>query len=622
MVQQHSRPSKLNSGSLVLLPQPRSIMMRSGALTLSGIRQIVVDAASAESSRIAQRLRSEAGKLVKSDWSVRTGIVAKTYAGSVVLDINPGSVLNPQGYRLSLNADHILLTAHDAQGLFYGIMTLIQILRQAEGALPLLDIEDDPDFPVRGVMLDISRDKVPTMETLFALVDRLAEWKINHLELYTEHTFAYSQHRDVWMNASPMTAGEIRELDVYCRSRYVDLAPNQNSFGHMGRWLKLPRYHDLAECPDGYEVPWGGRRSEPNSLNPVDPRSLELMAELYGELLPNFSSRKFNVGCDETWDLGQGKCRELCEKRGKGRVYLDFLLKLYEQVNRQGRTMHFWGDIIIHHPELVSELPRDVVVLEWGYEANHPFDEHGAQFAASGLPFYVCPGTSSWNSLAGRTDNCLANLRNAAENGLKHGAVGFLNTDWGDNGHVQYLPASYLGFAAGAALAWCLDTNKDACWQSVLNVQVFKDQAAVMGGLAYDLGNAYRKSGHETSNASDLFWLLIGKPGWDIPPGMTKKTLLATKDWIDSAMSPLPEARLMEDQAGPVLDEFRNTARMLKHACDRGLLIRRGETETQGHGAKLIRDRNAILEQHRSLWMARNRPGGLVDSVGFLEQRP
>ena len=603
-----------------MLPFPRSLVPRGGALALSVIREIVFDDDSPGVVRIAERIRESTRALVKSDWVVRnTGRLVST--GAIVLRIEAGDDRVPQGYRLSVNADHILVSAHDVQGLFYGAMTLIQLLRQADGSLVRMDIDDYPDFPVRGVMLDISRDKVPTMVSLFALIDQLAEWKINHLELYTEHTFAYSRHREVWEKASPMTAAEIRELDAYCRERYIELAPNQNSFGHFSRWLTLPRYQDLAESPDGAVSPWGGFTKEPNSLNPADPRSLALLTELYEELLPNFSSRKFNIGCDETWDLGQGRCKELCEQRGKGRVYLDFLLKLYEQVKRQGCVMHFWGDIIIKHPELVPELPRDVVVLEWGYEANHPFAEHGAQFAASGIPFYVCPGTSAWNSLAGRTDNCLANLQSSAENGLKHGATGYLNTDWGDNGHLQYLPASYLGFAAGAAMSWCLAANKDAPWQSVLNVHVFKDQAAIMGGLAYDLGNAYRKSGYETSNTSPLFRLLKDRPGWAIPEGMTEATLMDTKDWIDAAMSPLSKARMGGPDAGLVADEFRNTARMLRHACDRGILTRRGELGRTDHRRRLADDIRDIMTQHRFLWLARNRPGGLEDSERVLDQR-
>jgi hexosaminidase len=79
------------------------------------------------------------------------------------------------------------------------------------------------------------------------------------------------------------------------------------------------------------------------------------------------------------------------EEVGIGRLYIDFLKQIHREVRARGYTMQFWGDIITHYPELVRELPRDAVALEWGYEADHPFDAHGALFAASGIPFYVCP---------------------------------------------------------------------------------------------------------------------------------------------------------------------------------------------------------------------------------------
>src|SRR5580698_406851 len=105
------------------------------------------------------------------------------------------SISHPQGYRLSVTPTDITISASTPAGQFYGEATLSQLQQQFPRFLPCLEIEDYPDFPVRGVMLDISRDKVPTMQTLFDLVDLLAGWKINQLQLYTEHTFAYSQHK-------------------------------------------------------------------------------------------------------------------------------------------------------------------------------------------------------------------------------------------------------------------------------------------------------------------------------------------------------------------------------------------------------------------------------------------
>ncbi len=87
-------------------------------------------------------------------------------------------------------------------------------------------------------MLDISRCKVPQMRTLFRMVEKMAAMKLNQLQLYTEHTFAFQNHPQVWKAASPMTAEEILELDAHCRKHFIELVPNFNSFGHWERWLK------------------------------------------------------------------------------------------------------------------------------------------------------------------------------------------------------------------------------------------------------------------------------------------------------------------------------------------------------------------------------------------------
>ncbi len=530
-------------------------------------------------------------------------------------------VSRPQRYILQITPEAARIVAHDAAGLFYGERTLRQLTKLFPNSIPCMEIEDWPDFPARGVMLDVSRDKVPTMETLFKLVDQLSQIKINQLQLYIEHTFAYSRHEDVWRNASPFTADEIRRLDAYCRDRFIELVPNQNSFGHMERWLRHPRYLPLAEAPDGADTPWGFFRPGPFSLCPTDPKSLDLLSELYAELLPNFSSRLFNVGCDETFDVGQGRSRAICEKLGKTRVYLDFLSKVNELVTRHGRRMMFWGDIILQQPDLIDQLPKDIIALEWGYEADHPFDRDGALFAKAGVPFYVCPGTSSWCSIAGRTDNMLSNLRAAAEAGAKHGAVGFLNTDWGDHGHLQYLPVSHAGFAAGAAFSWCAASNVNLNLADALAAWAFEspdghETGAALARVALDLGNVYQSVGKLIKNGSALFRILIPIKGRDPLDGITISSLEEAERAINTAMAPIDTITGLSADQGLIVDEFRNAAALLSHACRRGRWKLLPDSIKPGELAEELRE---IVTEHRRVWLARNRVGGLDDSARRLQ---
>jgi len=571
-------------------------------------------------------------RIARADGVQRATVARMTPA----VAIDPAAVATPEGYRLLLAPERTEIVAHDRAGAFYGTQTLAQIRRQVgpAGEIQCAVIEDWPDFRHRGFMLDVSRCRVPKMVTLLVLVDRLAEWKVNELQLYTEHTFAYVDHQEVWADASPFIPGELEWLDHYCSERMIELVPNQNSFGHLERWLRLPRYRPLAEAPEGFVDPWGEFRPGPFSLCPIDPAAIEFLRGLYDELLPNFASRRFNVGCDETFDLGQGRSRAACAERGKGRVYLDFLRAVEREVARRGRTMLFWGDVILHHPELIPELPAGIVALDWGYEADHPFADEAARFAAAGVPFYVCPGTSSWNAIAGRTANARANLARAAAAGLAHGAVGYLVTDWGDNGHWQSAAVSMLGVAYGAAMAWAGDANRDLDLPPALDLHAFHDPARVLGRVAEGLGNVYQAGLPLVRNASVLAELLI-HPARGINErsfaGLTTGGLEEARAAIDAAVARLPLARPAA-AAGMrfAAEEFRLAAALLRHATALGAArleaARAGapQGEIAAIDAATRRTLAAELEplvaEYRRLWLASSREGGLAESAGRIEQ--
>jgi hypothetical protein len=281
--------------------------------------------------------------------------------------------------------------------------------------------------------------------------------------------------------------------------------------------------------------------------------------------------------------------------------------------------MQFWGDIIMAYPKLVPELPKDSIALEWGYEASHPFNTHGEEFANAGLPFYVCPGTSAWNSIAGRTDNALGNLLNAAENGLKYKSNGYLITDWGDGGHWQMLPISYLGFVAGAAYSWALEANRQLDMQEVLNRYAFQDPSGNMGRVAYDLGNVYHAIGIEPENASALFYILqqpINQWTGYLESEMAIKALNHTLGTIEQAVKPFSQERSYRPDADLVRREFSLTTKLLIHACQRGLY---GFGSKEFSSSSLAKNLDVIISEYQAIWLSRNRPGGLQDSLSYFD---
>jgi hypothetical protein len=615
----------------LLLPRPRELRLDGGICRLSATTSLIADAAIAEevatvvTARLATAL-PDGFRLSRKN--------REPNAPAIRLRLTPTVPHRAEFYHLAIRSDGIVIEGRELPGFRAAATTLRQLLRQCGPALPALEIRDWPDFPRRGFMLDISRGRVPTRETLLELADRLADFKINELQLYTEHTFARRKWRSVWAEWGAVTGADLRALDRRCRELGIDLVPNQNSFGHLREYLADPRLRPLAEISEPWPDGGGTFYRYPSTLAPHHPGTLPFLRALYDELLPNFTSRFFNVGCDETWDLGRGQSRAECERRGKGRVYLDFLLQLHREVTARGRRMMFWGDIILHHPELIPELPRDVIALNWGYEANHPFTEETAKFAAAGIPFYVCPGTSTWMTLIGKHDNAFANLRAAARAGRASGAVGYLNTDWGDGGHPQPPAVSWLPILAGAALSWCEETFDERQLVPVASRDLFHDSTGRAAAAALALGLAHRKLKFTAPNATPLgaaiaapaagTFELFCRDGLKYFAQIKPAALAAARAEIENQRAVLAGARPATPAGKLLVAELDLAARMALGSCD---LMRWQQLDAAGRRAearavaqKLLRNLQKLDADYTRLWPARNRATPRHSSA-FLQWR-
>jgi len=436
-----------------LIPVPKRLRTQSGSLDLRCLDLIVVDASLPEPAH--DTARGIAASLAGARGALPV-IGRGTAPADGAVFLMTARLDSPEHYRLEVAPGRVVITGGGVPGLYYGAQTLAQLAAQAkDGAIPALRIDDGPDYPVRGVYHDISRGKVPTRETLLELVHRLAHYKINQLQLYIEHTFAFANHPDIWAGADPLTADDIRAVDEFAARHHVELVPSLSTFGHFYTALVSPRKHHLNELPiDASQLPfsWWDRMGH-YTLDARNDASLTLVREMILELRPLFRSDKFNLCCDETFDLGKGRNAGEAARRGTGRLYLDFLKKLIAVVREAGATPMFWGDIVGNHPELVRELPRDVVALDWDYSADLR-DTKSRLFRKARVPFYVCPGVTGWDRWLNDLDTATENILAFARRGRRDGAIGLLNTDWGDRGHINGLGNSAHGMLLGAAAAW------------------------------------------------------------------------------------------------------------------------------------------------------------------------
>jgi hypothetical protein len=101
--------------------------------------------------------------------------------------------------------------------------------------------------------------------------------------------------------------------------------------------------------------------------------------------------------------------------------------------------------------------------------------------------------------------------------------------------------------------------------------------------------------------------------------GITIDGLSAAEAAIDAAISSLDAAQMKRNDAAIIQEEFTNAARMLKYACRRAkATLDPPSLDLPGQPRELADQLQRIIQSHRHCWLARNRPGGLSDSINRL----
>lgn len=468
---------------MLIVPKPQKIEIKEGKLSTCGFKIVADDE-----------------KIYK---------FAELKEGSTEVCFKKGESEICESYTLIVSENGIDILYADIEGAFRAFTTLKQILRSSEdGKIEFCRIEDYPSIKNRGYMLGTSRR--PKVEYLKWLIDILADLKFNQLQLYMDSfEFEHKNFPEFWKDTEPYSKKDMEEIIEYCKERFIDVVPTVNGFGHMGAWLQKEELAHLAITRED------GKPS--TTLNPLLDESLELVNKIYDGFLDIFPVGVVNIGMDEPFELGMSETREICEKKGKGRVYTEHLNKICKIVSEKyNKTPMFWDDVIFAHPEELENLPKDCIVMEWGYETEHYFDRYCASMNEKGLRYYVCPGSSTWRTFCGRTNNMMFNIVSAAKSAAFYGAEGILTTEWGDPGYTHTPSVTYLPLVFAGAMSWNAGNMIDipACMErreviadckKYLDKVIFKSSGeASLADIAYRMGNYYFLEDSVNCNATEL----------------------------------------------------------------------------------------------------------------------
>mgnify|MGYP000031382491 FL=1 len=144
------------------------------------------------------------------------------------------------------------------------------------------------------------------------------------------------------------------------------------------------------------------------------------------------------------------------------------MTELANYITESGRTPMFWSDVISQEPEAYHLLPKNLICLHWDYASNVS-SERLTRLANSGAEhLYVCPGVQGWNQLINKYHEAYENISRMARYGHECHAMGLLNTDWGDYGHINHPDFSRIGMIYGAAFSW----NADILPEEEINRQI------------------------------------------------------------------------------------------------------------------------------------------------------
>jgi hexosaminidase len=360
--------------SLSLMPMPFKVETGSGRLAINPSFSVTTTGSSdirlrRVVDRFLDELRRQTGMLVL-DMRVTAGpeaslVIHTDHAGKEVPELG-----EDESYSLDVTGSGAKLSAPNLLGVLHGLQTFLQLVQNtASGfAVPAVSIQDEPRFPWRGLMIDVSRHFIP-LEILKRNLDGMAAVKLNVLHWHLSDNQGFRVESKKFPKLEGMgsdglyyTQAEVRDLIAYAADRGIRVVPEFDMPGHSTAWFV--GYPALASGKEPYQIErgWGVFDA---AMDPTQEHTYKFLDQFIGEMARLFPDHYFHIGGDEVngkeWNANP-KIQEFMRDRGiksNGDLQAYFNRHMQAIVIKHGKIMMGWDEI------LSPDLPKSAVIQFW-----------------------------------------------------------------------------------------------------------------------------------------------------------------------------------------------------------------------------------------------------------------
>ena len=407
--------------------------------------------------------------------------------GTIPVDYTLCETLEKEEYRLAVTGNGVQITASAPNGVYYGLVTLSQLFRLNNGRICLLEIEDKPTMPLRGISDDISRGQVSTLQNFKDIIRRMSLVKSNVYMPYMEDTFQFKKYPESGKFSDPVTQEEWKELVEYAKDYYIQIIPIFNTIGHWDKNAKLEAFYPyvIKQNDDPSGAPC-------TSVDVRKPESQQMIFDMLDELAEVFTeSKSIHVGGDEVGDY-----THLFKKDLAGQYYNEHFNRMYGYLKAKGYKTYMYSDM--YTPlygdyalgiDYIDNMPGDMNFVFWDYacRADYP---NIRNLIARKKKFCLSPATYTWNRMLPHHYVSWLNTKLLAEHGSEN-AQGIIMSSWCDGG-LTLREENWMGIYVGGLYSW-------NCYNKLTFEEVVQSYFKLFFGLDVDMEQYTRLMNYDRS---------------------------------------------------------------------------------------------------------------------------